>query len=134
MKSIKNGLKVERAKFVTLGPMLSVDEEKRWERVLEKFNERLKKVNKQIHHYNLVVPILHKQMVALNIETLSRRVILECTEEFNNNSRLEKSLDKRRENRVNEVVNMDQADIVGVICKKWAGTKNIFKFISSFIK
>lgn len=130
MKSIKNGLKVERAK---LGPMLSVDEEKRWESVLEKFNERLKKVNKQIHHYNLVVPILHKQMVALSIETLSRRVILECTEEFKFENKLRLELGKSRENEGNEVV-MDQANIVGVICKKWAGTKNIFKFISSFIK
>lgn len=57
-----------------LGDPMTVQNEKQWKEVCEKFRENIKILNKRINDFNLVVPILSRQMVHFNADKEIARV------------------------------------------------------------
>ncbi|CAG5090014.1 Similar to Dnajc28: DnaJ homolog subfamily C member 28 (Mus musculus) [Cotesia congregata] len=59
-----------------LGPApLSFDEDKLWQNALKDSEETVKNINKKINTYNLLVPILQKQMLLINLDSIAKKVI-----------------------------------------------------------
>ncbi|KAK9402143.1 DnaJ-like subfamily C member 28-like [Crotalus adamanteus] len=57
-----------------LGDPITVQKEKQWKEVCEEFRENIKILNKRINDFNLVVPILSRQMVHFNADKEIARV------------------------------------------------------------
>ncbi|XP_070606455.1 dnaJ homolog subfamily C member 28 [Erythrolamprus reginae] len=57
-----------------LGDPLTVQKAKQWKEVCEEFRENIKILNKRINDFNLVVPILSRQMVHFNADKEIARV------------------------------------------------------------
>lgn len=77
---IRSGLQMERAHF---GPYpLSDDDNSLWETVVNKYEKAVQNVNSKINKYNLVVPILNKQLFALNLKKEAHKVLVngKCSE------------------------------------------------------
>ncbi|XP_044728761.1 dnaJ homolog subfamily C member 28 [Chrysoperla carnea] len=70
---LKSALAEDRKMFNAMP--LTDEEERRWEKCLEKYHDTVDKINKKIQYYNLVVPILQKQMVNVNIKKLSKKIL-----------------------------------------------------------
>ncbi|KAM6448376.1 dnaJ homolog subfamily C member 28 isoform 1-T4 [Liasis olivaceus] len=51
-----------------LGDPVTAQKEKQWKKVCEEFRENIKTLNKRINDFNLVVPILSRQMVHFNAD------------------------------------------------------------------
>ncbi|XP_074070174.1 dnaJ homolog subfamily C member 28 [Macrotis lagotis] len=51
-----------------LGHPMTSNELKQWSQVCEKFQENIKKLNKRINYFNLIVPILNRQKVHFDAE------------------------------------------------------------------
>uniref|UniRef100_A0A2D4JBJ4 J domain-containing protein n=1 Tax=Micrurus lemniscatus lemniscatus TaxID=129467 RepID=A0A2D4JBJ4_MICLE len=51
-----------------VGDPMTIQKEKQWKEVCEKFRENIKILNKRINDFNLVVPILSRQMVHFNAD------------------------------------------------------------------
>ncbi|XP_043928883.1 dnaJ homolog subfamily C member 28 [Protopterus annectens] len=62
---LRNELFHSRKKF---GDPLNPYKEKQWNSVCEKFKEAISKLNKRVNDYNLVVPLLNRQMVHFSAE------------------------------------------------------------------
>ncbi|XP_058177369.1 dnaJ homolog subfamily C member 28 [Anopheles ziemanni] len=70
---LRDDLQRARAK---LGPVpLTVNEEQQWEKVLEEQQDAVLRVNKMIDKFNLIVPMLSKQMIRLNLERMSEELL-----------------------------------------------------------
>ncbi|KFB49221.1 AGAP009787-PA-like protein [Anopheles sinensis] len=70
---LRDDLQRARAK---LGPVpLTVYEEQQWEKVLEEQQDAVSRVNKMIDKFNLIVPMLSKQMIRLNLERMSEELL-----------------------------------------------------------
>ncbi|XP_015675065.1 dnaJ homolog subfamily C member 28 [Protobothrops mucrosquamatus] len=57
-----------------LGDPITIQKEKQWKEVCEEFRENIKILNKRINDFNLVVPILSRQMVHFNADKEIARV------------------------------------------------------------
>uniref|UniRef100_A0A0K8RVY5 DnaJ-like subfamily C member 28-like n=1 Tax=Crotalus horridus TaxID=35024 RepID=A0A0K8RVY5_CROHD len=57
-----------------LGDPITVQKEKQWKEVCEEFRKNIKILNKRINDFNLVVPILSRQMVHFNADKEIARV------------------------------------------------------------
>ncbi|KAM3836997.1 dnaJ homolog subfamily C member 28 [Vipera latastei] len=57
-----------------LGDPITIQQEKQWKEVCEEFRENIKILNKRINDFNLVVPILSRQMVHFNADKEIARV------------------------------------------------------------
>lgn len=80
---IKDGLHMERSYF---GPHpLNNEDNNLWESVVNKYEEATKKVNSKIQKYNLVVPILNKQLFAFNLKKEAQKILVhgKCSEKTN---------------------------------------------------
>lgn len=71
--SIKTMLLEERKNFGSVP--LSCSEERDWESVLDKIGENVKALNKKIDKFNLVVPIMDKQMLHFNLTRESDEIL-----------------------------------------------------------
>jgi len=72
---IREKLKKERAK---IGPLpLNLKDEQFWEELLNHLQPDVKSLNTRIDTYNLVVPILNKQMFHFNLEEEAEKVLKE---------------------------------------------------------
>lgn len=71
---IRNGLQMERSYF---GPYpLNNEDANLWETVVNKYEKAVQNVNKKIHNYNLVVPILNKQLFEFNLKIEAEKVLI----------------------------------------------------------
>uniref|UniRef100_A0A2M4CZJ4 Putative molecular chaperone dnaj superfamily n=1 Tax=Anopheles darlingi TaxID=43151 RepID=A0A2M4CZJ4_ANODA len=71
--ALREELTRERAK---LGPVpLSVREEQQWEKLLEEYRTDETRINKMIDKFNLIVPMLNKQMVRLNLDRMAAEIL-----------------------------------------------------------
>lgn len=74
---IRDGLHMERSYF---GPYpLSDEDYNLWERAVSKYEKPVETVNGKINKYNLVVPILTKQMFAFDLQKEARKVLVNGT-------------------------------------------------------
>lgn len=72
---LRNGLLMERKYF---GPYpLSVEENVQWSDKVYKYKDLVKKINNKITKFNLVVPILNKQMMHVNLENEAQKAIVQ---------------------------------------------------------
>lgn len=72
---LRNGLLMERKYF---GPYpLTVEENVKWSDRVYKYKELVSKINNRITKYNLVVPILNKQMILINLESEAQKAIVQ---------------------------------------------------------
>uniref|UniRef100_A0A2M4BRZ7 Putative molecular chaperone dnaj superfamily n=1 Tax=Anopheles marajoara TaxID=58244 RepID=A0A2M4BRZ7_9DIPT len=70
---LREELTRERAK---LGPApLSGREEQQWEKLLEEHRTDESRINKMIDKFNLIVPMLNKQMVRLNLDRIAAEIL-----------------------------------------------------------
>ncbi|XP_044522797.1 dnaJ homolog subfamily C member 28 [Gracilinanus agilis] len=81
-KEIKDTIKQLREDILTsrnkLGHPMTPSELKQWTEVCEKFQENIKKLNKRINYFNLIVPILNRQKVHFDAEKEIARVQKTC--------------------------------------------------------
>lgn len=92
---------MERAYF---GPYPLTDEDNNlWETVVNKYEKAVQNVNSKINKYNLVVPILNKQMFVFNLKKEAHKILVNgnCSEKTNyptynkNKQDLQKSGDRQ---------------------------------------
>ncbi|XP_055965199.1 dnaJ homolog subfamily C member 28 [Sorex fumeus] len=62
---LRKAILVSRKKF---GNPMTPTEQKRWDQVCEEFQEDIKKLNKRINDFNLIVPLLTRQKVHFNAQ------------------------------------------------------------------
>ena len=73
--NLKGKLKDERAQ---LGPLaLDESDSQEWTRFLASLGDDVKHINKKINDYNLVVPLLQKQLVHVNLNRLAEKCLSE---------------------------------------------------------
>uniref|UniRef100_A0A182IQM5 Uncharacterized protein n=1 Tax=Anopheles atroparvus TaxID=41427 RepID=A0A182IQM5_ANOAO len=85
---LRENLQRERVK---LGPVpLNVHEEQQWEKVLAKQLEAVTRVNKMIDKFNLIVPMLNKQMIRLNLERMSEDLLRKGMNKLSSSATTEK--------------------------------------------
>ncbi|KAG8036176.1 hypothetical protein G9C98_004756 [Cotesia typhae] len=81
-KELENDLTAVRNE---LGPApLSFDEDKLWQNALKNSQETVKNINKKINTYNLLVPILQKQMLLIDLNSIAEKVIKKPPSPFQN--------------------------------------------------
>ncbi len=71
--NIKNRLRSERLKLGEIP--LSATERLAWEKFQNALNDDVKQINKKINDYNLIVPLLSKQMVHVNLSKISEKCL-----------------------------------------------------------
>ncbi|XP_046658165.1 dnaJ homolog subfamily C member 28-like [Daphnia pulicaria] len=91
--NIKHRLRNERLKLGEIP--LSASERLLWSKVLNSLNDDVKQVNKKINDYNLIVPLLNKQMVHINLFKISEN----CLRDNPSNSTMEHSSIKQEHRR-----------------------------------
>ncbi|KAG5673349.1 hypothetical protein PVAND_003407 [Polypedilum vanderplanki] len=74
IESIKSELRSERTKFKYPA---DIEDEKKWNDVLINYENDVKNVNKAIDKYNLICPILNKQMVHINLQRIGEKILKE---------------------------------------------------------
>ncbi|XP_049279560.1 dnaJ homolog subfamily C member 28 [Anopheles funestus] len=73
VEMLKEDLRRVRSK---LGPVpLSVQEDQQWQKWIEQQQDEATKINKMIDKFNLIVPMMNKQMVRLNLERIGTDVL-----------------------------------------------------------
>lgn len=50
-------------------------DESNWDKILEKVNKVVAEINKKIEKYNLLVPVIQKQMFIINLEKEGQKVL-----------------------------------------------------------
>uniref|UniRef100_F6V209 DnaJ heat shock protein family (Hsp40) member C28 n=1 Tax=Monodelphis domestica TaxID=13616 RepID=F6V209_MONDO len=88
IKQLREDILISRNK---LGHPMTSSELKQWTQICEKFQENIKKLNKRINYFNLIVPILNRQKVHFDAEKEIARVQKTCensikTEKMNKKS------------------------------------------------
>lgn len=71
IERLRKGVLASRSK---LGQPMTLPEQKQWGRVCEQFAEDIRKLNKRVDDFNLVVPILSRQMVHFSTDKEILRV------------------------------------------------------------
>lgn len=75
-------------------PLTPLDEQK-WQQIKEQHIELTNEINKKIDKFNLIVPVLEKQMIRLQLDRLCERVLSE--------NKVDRQLTKQADNNVGEV-------------------------------
>ncbi|NXH45343.1 DJC28 protein, partial [Dicaeum eximium] len=75
IERLRKGIVASRRK---LGEPMTLSEQKQWGRVCEQFAEDIRKLNKRVDNFNLVVPILSRQMVHFSTDKEIRRALKTC--------------------------------------------------------
>lgn len=93
---------------------LNLEERKSWKNTIENLKPFIKNLNNKIDKYNLLVPILQKQMLQVNIETLAEQVLSKEPV----GSIKQKSAKKNINNTYNSNNNLDIFNLFQTIFKK----------------
>lgn len=93
---------------------LNLEESKNWTNTIENLKPFIKNLNNKIDKYNLLVPILQKQMLQVNIETLAEQVLSKEPV----GSIKQKSAKKNINNTYNSNNNLDIFNLFQTIFKK----------------
>ncbi|XP_057321959.1 dnaJ homolog subfamily C member 28 isoform X1 [Microplitis mediator] len=72
-KELENKLTIVRNKLGSLP--LSLDEDKLWKNTLKNYQEIVDNINKKINKFNLLVPILQKQMLLINLNNIAKKIL-----------------------------------------------------------
>ncbi|KAI4503797.1 hypothetical protein M0802_001200 [Mischocyttarus mexicanus] len=107
-----NRLLTEARNELGLTP-LNFEEEKSWKNTIEHLKPLIKKLNNKIDKYNLLVPILQKQMLHINLEILAEQALFK--EPVQSTA---KSVKKDISNTYNDNNNMDIFSLIQMIFKK----------------
>uniref|UniRef100_A0A336MDQ5 CSON000017 protein n=1 Tax=Culicoides sonorensis TaxID=179676 RepID=A0A336MDQ5_CULSO len=75
LDELKRSLKYERS-LIGKEP-LSPDEAQQWETSVRKHEKMVKNINKKIDKFNLIVPVLDKQMIQIQLEKISDKILKE---------------------------------------------------------
>lgn len=96
---------------------LSVEENIEWSDKVYQYKNIVDKINKKIEKFNLVVPVLNKQMLQISLENEAQRVMVngESSEDIKFDGSLKREKKHEIENSNNE-------------------SANLFGFIESFFK
>lgn len=106
---VRGGLRMERRYF---GPFpLSEEDGRLWERVVEKYEKAVENVNRKINKYNLVVPILNKQLFTFDLTKEARKVLVEGKA----GEKTDYCLGKKKSERVKRRNNESFLDILTVL-------------------
>lgn len=81
--NVKHRLRSERLKLGEIP--LNASERLVWNKFLNSLNDDVKQINKKINDYNLIVPLLSKQMVHINLSKISEK----CLRDNPSNSAME---------------------------------------------
>lgn len=92
---------------------LNFEETKSWNNTIENLKPLIKKLNNKIDKYNLLVPILQKQMVHVNLETLAEQALYK--EPIQSTT---KSIKKDIKNTYSDNNNFDIFSLIETIFKK----------------
>lgn len=72
--NLRSGLLIARNEIGPI-PLTPIDE-KTWRKIVKDLKPTVKKINNKIDKYNLLVPLLHKQMVHIKLKNLADEVLL----------------------------------------------------------
>ncbi|XP_071994784.1 dnaJ homolog subfamily C member 28 [Engystomops pustulosus] len=94
-----------------LGDPMAYKQEKQWTEIREKFTEDISKLNKRINDFNLVVPLMSRQMVHFRVEKeiwRAEQAFLVLKEEMNavNNTEADEKMDNVQVNPTEVVLNL----------------------------
>ncbi|XP_068768770.1 dnaJ homolog subfamily C member 28 isoform X2 [Struthio camelus] len=101
-----------------LGEPMTPYRQKQWDRICEQFIEDIRKLNKRVDNFNLVVPILSRQMVHFNAD---KEIV-----------RAEKTYEALMENR--EASNADTKEIEQENVKRFGLKSSLFKWLNLMLK
>lgn len=94
IEALRQNLRVEREHF-SPNP-LNPQEVNTWREVTDKYVESTHNINKKINKFNLVVPVLNKQMLCLNLDKEASNVLLNGRSNVNcNRNKIEKEDPKK---------------------------------------
>lgn len=79
IQGLKDKLKVERQK---LKFPADTQDEMKWQSILKEYQEVVKDINKKIDKFNLIVPILNKQMVQITLKRIGDAILQEEPEKY----------------------------------------------------
>lgn len=92
---LRDGLLLERSYF---GPIpFNTKDEELWTEAVNKYEKLVAMINTKINKYNLVVPILHKQMAHVSLEKQAKKALMQseyCREEGPGRETLKREKDK----------------------------------------
>lgn len=79
-KEIREETKELESKLTTirneLGSLpLSLEKDKLWKNTLKNYQEIVNNINKKINKFNLLVPILQKQMLLINLNNIAKKIL-----------------------------------------------------------
>lgn len=107
VQDLKKCLLTERS---YLGPYpLSSKDKSLWDDIVDKRRETVEKINKKISNFNLVVPIINKQMVLISLEKEAEKILINGRHSVGSRNTLEENKNE------SEVVVTDSVNIFGII-------------------
>ncbi|XP_053242592.1 dnaJ homolog subfamily C member 28 [Podarcis raffonei] len=86
-----------------LGEPMTPQKEKQWKESCEQFTERIQTLNKRINDFNLVVPILSRQMVHFNAGKEISRAQESCKSQMKRNSEKETKKTENESSRSSDI-------------------------------
>ncbi len=117
IKNMKHRLQNERLKLGEIP--LSASERLLWNKVLNSLNDDVKQINKKINDYNLIVPLLNKQMVHINLSKISEK----CLRDNPSNSTMEHASieqeHRRQDHSTGRATDTEPVGIFGLLNLVW---------------
>ncbi|KAM9319585.1 dnaJ homolog subfamily C member 28 [Gastrophryne carolinensis] len=103
---LRNGLVTSRKK---LGEPMTYAKENEWTEVCDHFKENITKLNKRVNDFNLVVPLLNRQMVHFNVDkeiSRAQEIYLKHKQDVESVMKMEaeKNLDKKQPSPVDVIL------------------------------
>ena len=74
-QQLKSSLK--RNRWIVVGNTLELVNETEWNYILLKNEPNVNAINKKIDKYNILVPLLNKQMMRINLKQIAQQIMLE---------------------------------------------------------
>lgn len=110
--SLEKSLTKDRGKLGTI-PLIP-EEEYKWEKVLEGYEGLVGSINKKIDKFNLIVPVLNRQMLRLDLRRMASRIL--------------------ETGKHKEEIQREEALLSPINDPKEANKANIFGFLGSLLK
>lgn len=106
IEMLRNGLSVER-KYFAPHP-LNEEDGQLWSTVVEKYEKVVEQINKKINKFNLVVPILNKQVLQVSLQKESEKILIngKCSSKTNYREIMKKSEECNAVNQGGSLFNM----------------------------
>lgn len=106
IEMLRKGLSIER-KYFSSYP-LNEEDGQLWCTVVQKYEKVVEQINKKINKFNLVVPILNKQVLQVSLQKESEKILIngECGSRTNYREIMKKSEDRTNVNQGSSLFNM----------------------------